>query len=174
VLLRMPSRAEAPGSTLRRSSSPLEDLYTTYAGQAFRLAYLLTGNRDTADDLAQDAFVRAASRFHHLRDPGSFDRYLRRTVVNLARSHWRRRQVERRYLTRERHRPPPLVQMPDTETRDTLWDLLQKLPVHQRAALVLRYYEDLSERQTAAILGVSTRAASPLIAALRAPDTPDR
>src|SRR6058998_3162610 len=78
----------------------LGELYLRHAHDAVRLAYLLTGDRALAEDLVQDAFVRLAGRLVHLRDPCAFDAYLRRTVVNLSRSHFRRKKVERAYLQR--------------------------------------------------------------------------
>src|SRR5213080_2978600 len=78
----------------------LGELYLRHADAAVRLAYLLTGDRALAEDLVQDAFVRLAGRLVHLRDPGAFDAYLRQTVVNLSRSHFRRKKVERAYLER--------------------------------------------------------------------------
>jgi RNA polymerase sigma-70 factor (sigma-E family) len=131
----------------------LSELYLRYADDATRLAYLLTGDRALAEDLAQDAFVRLAGRLAHLRDEGAFEAYLRRTVVNLSRSYYRRRKVERAYL--ERHPPAPSsAEAPaaDVGDRDALWRALAALPQRQRAALVLRFYEDLSERQIAEVL----------------------
>src|SRR5919198_5236446 len=80
----------------------LGDLYLRHADEAVRLAYLLTGDRHLAEDLVQDTFVRLAGRLVHLRDPGAFHAYLRRTVVNLTNSHYRRKRLERAYLRRER------------------------------------------------------------------------
>src|SRR5947208_13489642 len=78
----------------------LGELYLRHADDAVRLAYLLTGERALAEDLVQDAFVRLAGRLAHLRDPGAFHAYLRRTVVNLSNSYFRRRKVERAYVER--------------------------------------------------------------------------
>src|SRR2546430_8663604 len=78
----------------------LGELYRDHAEPALRLAYLLTGDRGLAEDLVQEAFVRVAGRFVQLRDPDAFGAYLRRAVVNLANSHFRRRRVERTYLAR--------------------------------------------------------------------------
>src|SRR5919108_2051044 len=78
----------------------LGELYLQHADDAVRLAYLLTGDRTLAEDLVQDAFVRLAGRLVHLRDPGAFHAYLQRTVVNLSRSYFRRKKVERAYLER--------------------------------------------------------------------------
>lgn len=141
----------------RADGGRLGELYTRHADAAVRLAYLLTGDRALAEDLVQDAFVRLAGRLVHLRDPGAFEAYLRRTVVNLSRSHFRRRQVERRYLERERSRFEPGAGAGpgawSVEERQELWTALQRLSDRQRAAIVLRFYEDLSEAQTAEILG---------------------
>lgn len=127
------------------------ELYARHAPGAARLAYLLTGDRPTAEDLVQEAFVRVFGRFRDLRDPGSFEWYLRRTVVNLANSHFRRLRTEREYARRRRGQPP-LPSIPDVASRLEMWQALQRLPQRQRAAIVLRFYEDLSEAATGEVL----------------------
>jgi len=133
----------------------LGELYLRHADDAVRLAYLLTGERALAEDVVQDAFVRLAGRLVHLRDPGAFDAYLRRTVVNLCNSQFRRRRVERAYLQRARGagemRGIPWPDRP-VEDRDELWEALGRLSGRQRAAIVLRFYEDLPESRIAEIL----------------------
>jgi RNA polymerase sigma-70 factor (sigma-E family) len=141
----------------------LEDLYVRHAPAAMRLAYFLTGDRELASDLVQDAFVKLAGRFRHLRVPDAFDAYLRRTIVNLFSSHLRRLRLERRELRRERSAPAIDHQDPDVAERDAMWAALQTLPPRQRVAIVLRYYEDLSEDQTADVLGCSVGAAKQLV-----------
>jgi RNA polymerase sigma-70 factor (sigma-E family) len=141
----------------------LAELYERHAPAASRLAYLLTGDRAFAEDLVQEAFVRVVGRFRHLRVPDAFDAYLRRTVVNLHTSHLRRRRLERAYLERE-GRVPTETAMPDVGAREDLWRAVLALPPRQRAAIVLRFYEDLSERETADALGCSTAAAKSLVA----------
>jgi len=131
----------------------LAELYVRHAAEATRLAYMLTGDRQLAEDLVQDAFVKLAGRLVHLRDPGAFDAYLRRTIVNLANSHFRRKRVERSYLNRTAAEPPRVGDATDTGCRDELWNGLQRLPVRQRTAIVLRIYEDLPEQRVADILG---------------------
>jgi RNA polymerase sigma-70 factor (sigma-E family) len=131
----------------------LAELYERHAAEAIRLAYLLTGDRPLAEDLVQDAFVKLAGRLVHLRDPGAFDAYLRRTVVNLANSHFRRRRVERAYLRRSAAEPARFEEPHDAGRRDELWRDLQRLPARQRTAIVLRIYEDLPELRVAEILG---------------------
>ena len=130
----------------------LEELYRRHVDEAVRLAYLLTGDRSLAEDLVQDAFVRVLGRFHDLRSRDAFWWYLRRTIVNLANSHFRRRRVERAWL--ERQRPDPVAPGGhDSEERDRVLAALMTLRPEQRAAVVLRYYEDLSEADTAEALG---------------------
>jgi RNA polymerase sigma-70 factor (sigma-E family) len=132
----------------------LGELYLRYADDAVRLAYLLTGDRALAEDLVQDAFVRLAGRLVHLRDPGAFPAYLRKTVVNLSHSHFRRKKVERAYLERARVAIGMHGRVSDgsLEDRELLWQALGRLSGRQRAAIVLRFYEDLPERQVAEIL----------------------
>src|SRR5688500_3854910 len=83
------------------SLSGLEERYVQHAPAALRLAHFLTGDPEAARDLVQDAFVRMAGRFRHLRQPDAFDTYLRRTIVNLHASGLRRRRAERSSLARE-------------------------------------------------------------------------
>lgn len=134
--------------------SRIGELYLRHADAAVRLAYLLTGDREMAEDLVQDAFVRLAGRLVHLRDSEAFDAYLRTTVVNLSRSYWRRRRVERSYL--ERARGAGGSEGPSrersVEDQDELWNAMRRLTQRQRAAIVLRFYEDLPEVEVAEIL----------------------
>jgi len=120
----------------------LARLYEQHAPAALRLAYLLTGDHGLAEDLVQDAFVRVIGRFGQLRDELGFDAYLRRTVVNLSCGRLPQIRVEREGV----------------DERDELWRRLGSVAPRQRAALVLRYYEGLSDEQAAQVLGCSTRA----------------
>ena len=143
----------------------LAELYVRHAPAAQRLAFLLTGDRAQAEDLVQEAFVRVVGRFGHLRVPDAFGGYLRRTIVNLHSSQLRRKRVERTWLEHERNAaPPPTDPMPDVGGREELWHAVLRLPPRQRAAVVLRFYEDLSERETAEVLRCSTAAAKSLTA----------
>jgi RNA polymerase sigma-70 factor (sigma-E family) len=142
----------------------LEDLYARHAPAAMRLAYFLTGDRELAADLVQDAFVQVAGRFRHLRVPDAFEAYLRRTIVNLFSSHIRRLRLERRELAKQHSTGRREHRDVDFVNRDAMWSALQTLPPRQRAAVVLRYYEDLSERETAEVLGCSVGAGKQLVA----------
>jgi RNA polymerase sigma-70 factor (sigma-E family) len=135
----------------RGRAGRLEELYRAHAPEAMRLAYLLTGDRVLAEDLTQDAFVKMLGRFQALRNRDAFWWYLRRTIVNLSRSYFRRRQVERAYL--ERLRGPGALAGPDIGERERIRRALLKLRPEQRAAVVLRFYEDMSEAAAAEILG---------------------
>lgn len=155
-------RVAPPAPLPRTGSARLLELYQSNARPAVRLAYMMTGDRELAEDLAQEAFVRVAGRWRDLRKPEVFRAYLFKAVVNLTNSHWRRKRVERGYLAKQdpRHRTTTL---PDIERRKVLEDALLSLPHRQRAALVFRYYEDLSEQQTADVLGCSVGAVKSLV-----------
>jgi RNA polymerase sigma-70 factor (sigma-E family) len=153
-----PESARAPAPSGR-----LEELYVRNAPGALRLAYFLTGNRELAEDLVQEAFVRVAGRFRHLRMPDAFDAYLRRTIVNLFTSQLRRAKLERAYTARHGADPGVASEPSDPAARDQLWRALHTLPERQRAAIVLRYYEDLSEHRSAEILGCSAGALNQLV-----------
>lgn len=162
------SEMGVPDDAVPVSASKLVALYEEHVGRAVGLATLLTGDVHSAEDIAHDAFLRAAGRSRHLRDPDAFGSYLRTTVVNMcrARGRWVRRQ--RNLLDRERG---TRTTEPDTtaDDRDELWPLIKGLPYRQRAALVLRYWDDLSEAQIADVLRTSPRAVNALLS--RAMDT---
>ncbi len=138
------------GGPQARTSS-MEELYTANSQRAGRLAYFLVGDRELAQDLVQEAFLKVFARWGNLRDPHSFAAYLNRTIVNMAHKTHRRRRVERRYLDKQ-PRLEAVAPTRDYATADDLWRQLQTLPQRQRTAVVLRYYEDLSEAQTAEVL----------------------
>jgi RNA polymerase sigma-70 factor (sigma-E family) len=132
--------------------SRLADAYVRSAPGGIRLAYLLTGDRAVAEDLVQEAFIRFVGRFQFLRDPDAFEPYLRRTIVNLSKNHFRRRAVERAYLEREGRRIEHVSTDPDVATYDSLRSALLRLPPRQRTALVLRHFEDLPDAMIAELL----------------------
>jgi RNA polymerase sigma-70 factor (sigma-E family) len=136
-------------------------LYERYADDAIGLAYLLTGDRRLAEDLMQEAFVRVARRFVHIRDPDAFWGYLRRSVVNLANSHFRRRAIERGYLARQPK--PEEASETDPSDRVVLREAILRLPLRQRTALVLRFYEDLPEREIADLMSCRAGAVKQLV-----------
>jgi RNA polymerase sigma factor (sigma-70 family) len=157
MMARVVGRFEDP-TVARRS---LATLYERHADDAVGLAYLLTGDRALAEDLMQEAFVRIAARFGHIRDPAAFGTYLRRSVINLANSHFRRRALERQHLQGDLRSEDSVE--PDLEVGLTLRDAIFRLPIRQRTALVLRFYEDLPEREIAELLRCRTGAVKQLV-----------
>jgi RNA polymerase sigma factor (sigma-70 family) len=103
-------------------------------------------------------------RLRFLRDPDAFEPYLRRTIVNLSKNHFRRRSVERAYLEREGPRAEDVITDPDVATRDALRSALLRLPLRQRTALALRYYEDLPDATIAELLGCRQATVRSLVA----------
>src|SRR5262245_27862389 len=126
---------ERPADTARTA---LAELYVQHAPDGIRLAYLLTGDRGLAEDLVQEAFARFVGRLGHLRNPNAFGPYLRRTLVNLSRSHFRHRNVERAYLERVAAAPAH-DPMPAGDLDEGIHEALLRLPTRQRAAMVLRF-----------------------------------
>lgn len=120
-----------------------EALYADEVDAMARLAFLMVGSNEQAEELVHDAFARLYERWDRVDHPGA---YLRTCVVNGCKDRLRRRSAERRHPT-----------TPTTTTEDEvdhLADVLAALPVKQRAAVVLRYYEDRSEADIADLLGV--------------------
>lgn len=109
-----------------------------------RLAYLLTGNRNVAEELVQDAIVSVHRNWQRATFPSA---YLRTAVVNNAHSWLRRRVLEEQHAAAR----PSLVDA--GFPADEMWDVLQHLPERQRTAIVLRFYEDLPDAEIALILG---------------------
>jgi RNA polymerase sigma factor (sigma-70 family) len=147
------------GGSLR--GARFEDLYAAHGAEALRLAYLMTGDRVLAEDVAQEAFVRLLKGFHNLRNPDAFRAYLLRTVINLTKSHFRKSKRERDFTragTEFRSEDPV-----DLGSQDMLWSALLRLPERQRTALVLHYCHDLSERQTADVMQISLKALKSLV-----------
>ncbi len=130
----------------------LEDLYVRHAWDAMKTAYLLTGDRGLSEELVQEAFVRVAGRLSQLVRPESFGAYLRTTVVNLARMHFRRRRVEAKYLAEA---GPSLTdrEAPDASEVLAVRQALLRLPYRERFAIVLRFYESLPDQEIASLLG---------------------
>ena len=124
-----------------------------------RTAVLLTGDVHMAEDLLQTSLSRLYLSWHRVQREEAMDAYVRRIMVNQHTSWWRRAWRHRETVTD----PDDLVQAQrtgrpvDVEVveRAALWRLVQMLPPRQRAAVVLRFYEDLSEAQTAEVLGCS-------------------
>jgi RNA polymerase sigma-70 factor (sigma-E family) len=130
------------------------DYVRSRGGALLRAAHALTGNSADAEDLVQATLVKAYQSWSNVADPAALDTYVRRVMVNTHISGWRRRRVDEY----------PTDQVPDSVTADEtgerdLQELVQRavdrLPRRMRAAVMLRYYDDMSEPEVAAALGVS-------------------
>jgi RNA polymerase sigma-70 factor (sigma-E family) len=143
--------------TLPRSADEaVTALYRIHAAGLRRVASLLVDDRETAEDVVQDAFVKLHRRWLLLRDPDKALAYLRTSVVNGSRSRLRRRRTERAFVE------PLAADHPSAEHTvlraadlQAVGDGLAALPRRQREVLVLRYYLDLSEAEIAGSLGIS-------------------
>lgn len=172
--------APAPSATQDELTRDFEEYVRARGPGLARVARLLCDDAHTAEDLLQTVLAKALVSWQRVRASGDIDAYLRRALVNTRNSWWRR-------LRRE-HSSDLL---PDRVVADStgrsqeyhlLLDALRTLPRGQRAAVVLRYYEDLSESQVADILGCSVgtvrsqtgRGLRALRLALGAPPAPAR
>ena len=124
------------------------------SGALLRTAYLLTGDWANAEDLLQTALTKTYLAWRRLGTIDSVEPYARRVLVTTATSWWRRRW----------HGEKPTGTLPETSgpdgaderaERDLLWRFVLGLPPRQRAVLVLRFYEDLTEAETARLLDIS-------------------
>ncbi|MEU7796994.1 SigE family RNA polymerase sigma factor [Micromonospora tulbaghiae] len=140
------------------SRDPLEEEFREFvaarSGALLRTAYLLAGDWATAEDLLQTALTKTYLAWKRLGGIDAIEPYARRVMVNTSTSWWRRRWHGERptEVLPERAGVDEIEQQLD---RDALWRHLQALPARQRAVLVLRFYEDMSEAQTAALLEIS-------------------
>jgi RNA polymerase sigma-70 factor (sigma-E family) len=131
-------------------------LYDGHYAELVRLAVLLVRDRETAEDVVQDAFVQMCRRWDRIEDPANAVGYLRTSVLNGARSALRRRGVARRHEPAGPDVAPAAdVGALDRAQRDVVLGALQRLPRRQREVLVLRHYLDLPEGEIASLLGIS-------------------
>jgi RNA polymerase sigma-70 factor (sigma-E family) len=119
-----------------------------------RMAYLLTGHRADAEDLVQVALAKTYVAWNRIQDRRAVDGYVRRAMVNTHISWWRQRRLEE-YPTEQIPEQAAPDHAGDSDLHDALWQALRRLPARMRAAVVLRFYEDLTEAEIAGVLGVS-------------------
>jgi RNA polymerase sigma-70 factor (sigma-E family) len=136
-----------------RERDAFRDYVAARSPALLRTAYLITGNRADAEDLLQTSFAKTYLAWSRLRDRESNDAYLRRVLATTRTSSWRRHLT----VTPVEHMPerPGRDATGDRDIQDALWAALPGLPAKMRAAVVLRYYEDLSEAEVADVLGCS-------------------
>jgi RNA polymerase sigma-70 factor (sigma-E family) len=130
----------------------LRAAYEEHYVPLLRLCVLLSGDRHVAEDIVQDAFVRVAPRIGNV-SAEHWSPYLRRVVLNLWKNRLRSLTRERR--ARDRSAIDRVADPIGREDRAALRSAVLRLPKKQRACLILRYYEDLPEREVASLLGCS-------------------
>lgn len=132
-----------------RRELDFEAFYEEEADNLAHVALLMVCDRDVASDLAQEALVRVYVSWHRIRgeDPRP---YARKVLINLCRSYFRRKVLERRHLRDEPTQSPDMASQVDAAV-DIRTALLSLSPI-RRATVVLRFYGDMSEREIAAIL----------------------
>jgi RNA polymerase sigma-70 factor (sigma-E family) len=144
----------ASGEDVQARLREVSALYETQALRLIRLAYVMLGDRPAAEDVVQEAFLGLYRRWSHLRDTASAPAYLRRSVLNgcrmVLRSRARRDDRTAGELPWESAEAAALV---EEEYRHLLL-AVRTLPPRQREALILRYYLDLSEEETARSMGI--------------------
>ena len=134
-------------------SDGVAELYRREYAPMVRLAHLITGSNEVAEDIVQESFVKMYRKWDRAEQPGA---YLRMIVVNGCRTWHRRRRLERERM------PRPVPEAVEPQARELL-DALARLGVRQRTALVLRFYGDLSEADVARVLGCRPGTAKSLV-----------
>lgn len=138
----------------RPPDEPLRVAFLAGYGRLVRLCWLLTGSKEDAEEIVQEAFVRVAPRIERL--PAEVvEPYLRRTAINVWKNRLRRRSLERRTPAPEWSAAGPAPETEAPAPDDELWTAVALLPSRQRACVVLRFACDLGERETARALGCS-------------------
>lgn len=149
---RLPS---LPGGHVGEAShDEFHDFVAARRPALLRAALLLTDDRAEAEDLLQAALAKTYLAWDRINDRAALDGYVRRAMVNINISWWRRRKLEE-YPTDEMPDRPVADHTGRSELRDALARLLDRLPARQRAFVILRYVEDLTESEIADMLGVS-------------------
>ena len=143
---------ELPSSELRPSG--FDSWVEARVAALLRFAYLVTGSQQAAEDAVQSALVSACEKWSRVSRRSDPDAYVRRMVVNAHISSWRR----------SGRRESPVAEVRDVAStdparavveHDAVWRMCATLPPQQRAAVVLRFYEDLEYGEIAAVLGVA-------------------
>jgi RNA polymerase sigma-70 factor (sigma-E family) len=147
-------RAELTDRALDADDPVFRDYVRSRSRALLRTAYLLTGNVADAEDLVQSALTKTYLAWDRIQDRSALDGYVRRAIVNTHISWWRRRRVEE-YPTDEIPEQAVLDHHEGSDLQETLRRAIDRLPRRMRAAVLLRYYDDMSEAEVAQVLGIS-------------------
>jgi RNA polymerase sigma-70 factor (sigma-E family) len=157
-----PRANDEPGSDTRLPSSrsadisdpEFRDYVRTRSRALVRTAYLLTGNLADAEDLVQSALTKTYVAWDRIEDRGALDGYVRRAIINTHISWWRRRRIQE-FPTDELPDQAIADHATSSDLQETLRRAVDRLPQRMRAAVMLRYYDDMTEAEVAEVLGVS-------------------
>ena len=150
------SGAATPGVTGRAADDAVTAAYQIHYAGLVRTAAMLVGDVATAEDVVQESFIAMHRSWWRLRDTSRVLPYLRRSVINKSRSVLRRRAVADRHLqARAQDLPSAEESALVGVQRSSVLEALSALPSRQREVVILRYYADLSEAETAEALGIS-------------------
>jgi RNA polymerase sigma-70 factor (sigma-E family) len=145
----------AVGQLTYRPDDPAFRDYVAARGRALlHTAYLLTGNRADAEDLVQSALAKTYLAWDRIEDRAALDGYVRRAMVNTHISWWRRRRLDE-FPTDEIPDQAVADHSVSSDLQETLRRAVDRLPQRMRAAVMLRFYDDMTEAEVAEVLGVS-------------------
>jgi RNA polymerase sigma-70 factor (sigma-E family) len=147
--------AGAEHTDLAAAEAGVTALYQAHALGLMRLAHIMLGDRQSAEDVVQEAFCGLYRRWAHLTDTGRALQYLRTSVLNGCRSLRRRRAGSRAQPSDVLPAASAEAAVITGEERREVMRALRRLPARQREALVLRYYLDLSAEEIAATMGIA-------------------
>jgi RNA polymerase sigma-70 factor (sigma-E family) len=137
----------------RRNQTAFAEFALARSAALHRAAYLMVGDQQLAQDLVQEALTKTYVAWPRLRDPSKAEAYTRKAITTTAISWFRRKGWDNERPTETLPVGGSLGHADAVTDRTAIWEALQALAPRQRAALVLRYYEDLTEAQTAEAMG---------------------
>jgi RNA polymerase sigma-70 factor (ECF subfamily) len=136
-------------------SASLDALYLAEYRRLVRIAWVMTGSMVAAEDLVQDVFVQAYRHREHVLTLEQPDAWLRRVLVNRARSRWRRLVTEAKHASSRRD-PEPFTM---SESAHELWRAVRQLPARQREVVALVFLEDRTVSDAARVLDIAAETA---------------
>jgi RNA polymerase sigma-70 factor (sigma-E family) len=159
---RQPSAFQAAGTAVdhlacgasKIDDPAFRDYVTTRGRSLLRTAYLLTGNLADAEDLVQSALAKTYQAWDRIEDRAALDSYVRRAMVNTHISWWRRRRLDE-FPTDDIPDQAVADHSGSSDLHETLRRAIDRLPQRMRAAVMLRFYDDMTEAEVAEVLGVS-------------------
>jgi len=147
-------RADIAASPAGFDDPAFRDYVIARSRALLRTAYLLTRNQADAEDLVQSALAKTYLAWDRIEDRGALDGYVRRAMVNTHISWWRRRRLEE-FPTDELPDQAVADHTVSSDMHESLQRAIDRLPQRMRAAVMLRYYEDMTEAEIADVLGIS-------------------